>query len=73
LLALTQKGVSREDAYRLVQRNAMKTWRGEGEFLAFLKADDEVNSRLNNQELEGLFDLEYHFAQVDEIFSRVFS
>jgi len=73
LLALTQKGVSREDAYRLVQRNAMKTWRGEGEFLAFLKADDEVNSRLNNRELEGLFDLEYHFAQVDEIFSRVFS
>jgi len=73
LLALTQKGVSREDAYRLVQRNAMKTWRGEGDFLAFLKQDDEVNSRLNNTELDGLFDLEYHFAQVDEIFSRVFS
>ena len=72
LLALTQKGVSREDSYRLVQRNAMKTWRGEGEFLAFLKADDEVNSRLNSEELEGLFDLGYHFAQVDEIFSRVF-
>lgn len=73
LLALTQKGVSREDAYRLVQRNAMKTWRGEGEFLPFLKADDEVNSRLNSDELDGLFDLDYHFSQVDEIFSRVFS
>jgi len=73
LLALTQKGVSREDAYRLVQRNAMKTWRGEGDFLAFLKGDDEVNSRLNDAELDGLFDLEYHFAQVDKIFSRVFS
>jgi adenylosuccinate lyase len=72
LLALTQKGVSREDSYRLVQRNAMKTWRGEGEFLAFLKQDDEVNSRLSDTELEGLFDLDYHFAQVDEIFSRVF-
>jgi adenylosuccinate lyase len=73
LLALTQKGVSREDSYRLVQRNAMKTWRGEGDFLTFLKGDDEVNSRLNNEELEGLFDLGYHFAQVDQIFSRVFS
>ena len=72
LLALTQKGVSREDSYRLVQRNAMKTWRGEGDFLTFLKGDDEVNSRLNSEELEGLFDLDYHFAQVDEIFSRVF-
>lgn len=72
LLALTQKGVSREDAYRLVQHNAMKTWRGEGEFLAFLKQDEEVNSRLSDEELEGLFDLEYHFSQVDEIFSRVF-
>lgn len=72
LLALTQKGVSRENSYRLVQRNAMKTWRGEGEFQAFLKGDEEVNSRLTDNEIEGLFDLDYHFAQVDEIFSRVF-
>ncbi|PHR55563.1 MAG: adenylosuccinate lyase [Robiginitomaculum sp.] len=73
LLALTQKGVSREDAYRLVQHNAMKTWRGEGDFLTFLKNDAEVNSRLTNTEIEGLFDLDYHFSQVDHIFSKVFS
>lgn len=72
LLALTQKGVSREDSYRLVQRNAMRTWAGEGDFLAFLKADDVVNSHLTDAEIEGLFDLDYHFSQVDTIFSRIF-
>ncbi len=72
LLALTQKGVSREDAYTLVQRNAMPVWRGEGDFLTLLKADPEVAKALTRGELEALFDLGYHFKQVDAIFSRVF-
>lgn len=72
LLALTQKGVSREDAYRLVQRNAMPVWRGEGQFIDLLKADPEVTARLSDTEIEGLFDLGYHMAQVDTIFRRVF-
>ncbi|GGB45001.1 adenylosuccinate lyase [Tistrella sp. BH-R2-4] len=72
LLALTQKGVSREDAYRLVQRNAMPVWRGEGQFIDLLKADPEVSSRMTDAEIEGLFDLGYHMAQVDTIFRRVF-
>ncbi len=72
LLALTQKGVSREDAYRLVQRNAMPVWRGEGDFMTLLKADAEVSAKLSDAEIEALFDLGYHFAQVDTIFKRVF-
>ena len=72
LLALVEAGVSREDAYRLVQRNAMKTWAGEGAFLGFLKADEDVSSRLSDEELEALFDLDYHFKQVDLVFQRVF-
>jgi adenylosuccinate lyase len=72
LLALTQKGVGREDAYRLVQRNAMKAWRGEGDFLALLKADPEVRKALSEEELAASFDLDFHFAQVDTIFRRVF-
>ena len=72
LLALTQKGVAREDAYRLVQRNAMKAWRGEGDFLALLKADPEVRKALSEEELAANFDLDFHFAQVDTIFRRVF-
>ncbi|MEL7481800.1 MAG: adenylosuccinate lyase, partial [Pseudomonadota bacterium] len=59
LLALVEKEVSREDAYRLVQRNAMRTWAGEGDFLGFLKADDEITSKLAGDELERLFDLDY--------------
>ena len=70
LLALTQAGVSREDAYRLVQRNAMPVWRGEGQFLDLLKADDEVV--LSDADLEALFDLGYHFKHVETIFNRVF-
>ncbi len=72
LLALTQKGVSREDAYALVQRNAMPVWRGEGEFLTLLKADEEVTKALTPAELEALFDLGYHLKRVDTIFARVF-
>ena len=71
LLALTQAGVSREDAYRLVQRNAMPVWRGEGIFLDLLKADNDVI--LSDSDLEALFDLSYHFKHVDTIFARVFS
>jgi adenylosuccinate lyase len=72
LLALTQKGVSREDSYRLVQRNAMPVWRGEGDFLTLLKADKEVAAALSPAELDALFDLGYHTKQVDTIFKRVF-
>ena len=72
LLALTQKGVTREDAYRMVQRNAMKAWRGEGDFLALLKADADVRKHLSDKELATNFDLDFHLAQVDTIFRRVF-
>ena len=72
LLALTQKGVTREDAYRMVQRNAMKAWRGEGDFLALLKADADVRKHLSDKELAANFDLDFHLAQVDTIFRRVF-
>ena len=72
LLALTQKGVSREDSYAYVQRNAMPVWRGEGDFLTLLKADKDVSAKLSDAELEELFDLGYHLKQVDTIFARVF-
>ncbi|MDZ4137774.1 MAG: adenylosuccinate lyase [Erythrobacter sp.] len=74
LLALTQAGVSREDAYALVQRNAMKVWESDGKLslLDLLKADSQVTAALSPAELEEKFDLAYHFAQVDTIFARVF-
>ncbi|MEJ2226907.1 MAG: adenylosuccinate lyase [Alphaproteobacteria bacterium] len=72
LLALTQAGVSREDAYRLVQRNAMTAWQGKGDFLALLKADAEVTAALSPEKIEALFDLGYHTKHVDTIFARVF-
>ena len=72
LLALAQKGVAREDAYRLVQRNAMKVWSGGGDFLELLKADPEVRKHLSEAELKANFDLDFHMAQVDTIFARVF-
>ena len=72
LLALTQKGVAREDAYRLVQRNAMKVWAGGGDFLSLLKADPDVRKHLSEAELAANFDLDFHMAQVDTIFARVF-
>jgi len=72
LLALTQKGMTREDAYALVQRNAMKAWRGEGDFAALLKADREMRKHLSEKELAANFDLDFHLAQVDTIFRRVF-
>ncbi|WP_294193480.1 adenylosuccinate lyase [uncultured Sphingomonas sp.] len=74
LLALTQAGVSREDSYRLVQRNAMKVWESDGELslLDLLKADAEVTAALSPAEIEDKFDLGYHFKHVDTIFDRVF-
>jgi adenylosuccinate lyase len=74
LLALTQAGVSREGAYALVQRNAMKVWESGGrlKLLDLLKADGEVTAALSPEELEALFDLGYHFKHVDTIFARVF-
>ena len=72
LIALTQKGVAREDAYRLVQRNAMKVWQDGGDFLSLLKADAEVRKYLSEAELQENFDLGHHFKHVDTIFKRVF-
>ena len=72
MLALTQKGMSREDSYAAVQRNAMPVWRGEGQFLDLLKADPEVSAKLPPKELEKLFDLGYHTKHVTTIFKRVF-
>ena len=73
LLALTQKGVSRETAYTLVQRNAMPVWRGEGDFLTLLTRDPDVAAVLPPDELKALFDLDYHFKNIDVIFARVFA
>ena len=73
LIALTQKGLSREDAYRTVQQHAMKAWRGEGDFQAMLAADPTVRKHLTEAELKANFDLGYHFKHVDTIFNRVFA
>ncbi len=72
LLALTQKGVSREDAYLFVQRNAMKTWNEGADFLSELKSDADVTKHLSAAELDEMFDIGYHLKQVDTIFARVF-
>ena len=72
LLALTQAGVSREDSYRLVQRNAMKVWEDNKDFKTELLADDEVRAALSEAEIEEKFDLSYHTKHVDTIFNRVF-
>jgi adenylosuccinate lyase len=74
LLALTQAGMSREDAYAAVQRNAMKVWESDGalSLLALLQADPDVSDRIPADDLAASFDLDYHFAQVDRLFERVF-
>ncbi len=72
MIALTQKGMAREDAYAAVQRNAMKAWAGEYEFLALLKADPAVAKTLSAKEIEANFDLGYHLKHVDTVFKRVF-
>ncbi|RJF65261.1 adenylosuccinate lyase [Rhodopseudomonas palustris] len=72
LTALTQKGCSREESYKLVQRNAMPVWRGEGDFLTLLKADPDMKKYMTDAEIEEQFDLGYHLKHVDTIFQRVF-
>jgi adenylosuccinate lyase len=72
LLALTQAGVSREDSYRLVQRNAMKVWETGADFKTELLADPEVTAALSPAEIKEKFDLGYHTKHVDTIFARVF-
>jgi adenylosuccinate lyase len=72
LLALTQKGMSREDAYQLVQRLAMETWRNGGSFRDRLAAEPEVTRLLDARALDKLFDVAYHARHVDTIFKRVF-
>jgi adenylosuccinate lyase len=72
MLALTQKGLAREEAYRLVQRIAMRAWKEEGDFASLLKQDKEVSKHLSATELTQLFDMEHHIKHVDTIFARVF-
>jgi adenylosuccinate lyase len=72
LIALTQKGMTRELAYKLVQEHAMQVWQGKGDFLTLLKADPKVRKALTPAELEANFDLGYHLKHVDTIFKRVF-
>jgi adenylosuccinate lyase len=72
MIALTQKGMAREEAYAIVQRNAMKVWQGEGDFLSFLTADKDVRKHLSEAELKANFDLDHHLRHVDTIFERVF-
>ena len=72
LIALTQKGMPREEAYRVVQRNAMKVWGGEKDFMSLLKSDPDVRAKLSDVEIESNFDLDYHLKHVDTIFKRVF-
>ncbi len=74
LLALTQAGISREDSYRIVQRNAMKVWESDGaeSLMELLKADPDVSAKMNAAEIEDRFNLDYHFKYIDTIFARVF-
>jgi adenylosuccinate lyase len=74
LLALTQAGLTRDESYRLVQRNAMKVWESDGQLslLELLKADPEVAAALPAEVIEEKFNLDYHFKHVDTIFARVF-
>jgi len=72
LLELARKGVARDDAYRLVQKNAMQSWNGKGNFLSLLKKDKEIANYLSKKEIEKLFDLKKHLKNVDRIFKRVF-
>jgi adenylosuccinate lyase len=73
LLALVRKGVTREDAYRMVQRNAMQAWNKKGNFLSLLKKDKDIKKHLSARDLEKAFDLKAQFKNVDTIFKRVFS
>jgi adenylosuccinate lyase len=72
LLALTKKGLAREEAYRLVQRNAMKVWTEKGDFRRLIESDPAIGKHLSQQEIAACFDLHRHLGQVDAIFARVF-
>jgi adenylosuccinate lyase len=72
LLALTRKGLIRDQAYRLVQRNAMRVWRESADFKALLKADPDVAAVLAEDEIDRIFDLRYHLTHVGAVFERVF-
>jgi adenylosuccinate lyase len=72
LLALTNKGVSRETAYDWVQRNAMKVWDEEKDFQTMVKADKEINTQLSTAEIERVFSLDHYLRNIDTIFERVF-
>ena len=71
LLSLTQKNISREDSYLMVQRNSMKVWNDEGSFYELIKKDEEICSILSNDEIDDIFDLNYHLKHIEEIFQRV--
>ena len=72
LLAMTQAGMDREAAYKVVQRNAMEVWKGGHQFLDLLKSDTDIKKYLQSKDLESLFDFDYHTKHVDTIFARVF-
>jgi adenylosuccinate lyase len=72
MLALIERGMSREEAYEAVQRNAMPVWRGKGDFLTLLRDDPQVTAKLSVEEIQSLFDPAYHLKHVDTIFTRVF-
>jgi adenylosuccinate lyase len=71
LLSLTQKEISREESYLMVQRNSMKVWNGEGTFYELIKKDEEICSILSDDEIDDIFDLNYHLKHIEEIFQRV--
>jgi len=73
MLALTRKGLSREDAYRLVQRNAMRVWEERSQLKDLLQQDPDIMQHLNVAEIEAIFDLNYHIKHVDTIFEQVFA
>jgi adenylosuccinate lyase len=72
-MKLATKGLERQEAYVMVQRNAMKVWEEGLDFKGLILADQEIGKHLNKNEIEELFDLDYHLKYVDEIFERVFS
>jgi adenylosuccinate lyase len=72
LMKLAEKGIERQKAYVMVQRNAMKVWETGQEFKGLISGDHEIGKYLSKEEIEGLFDLDYHFKHVDDIFDRVF-
>jgi adenylosuccinate lyase len=71
MIALIEKGLSRQEAYKLVQRNAMKAWKGGRSFLKLLKADAEVTAAASPEELEGIFDYQHYLQHVDDVFQRL--